>query len=309
MKFFTTFIAIICLTFTACSKFQNNNPDSNIKILGADISWLPQFEDEQKLFTDKSQTKDVLSILKDHGFNYIRLRLFVNPSNPKGYSPNKNYCDLPQTMNMIKRAKTYGYKVLLDFHYSDTWADPGKQFIPLRWTNLSTKILIDSLQNYTYNTMQTLKLNNCLPDMVQIGNEINHGFLWKQGSIDSLDNLANLLKAGIQGIRLVDETIPIMLHIALGGLNGESKYFLDNMISRGVVFDIIGQSYYPRYHGTIQDLSSNLFDLINHYKKPIIVVEYSKLKQSVNDIAFSLPASKYMGTFIWEPLNNWGEDA
>ena len=309
MRLIILIYSVFFLFLESCSKTSSNTIDTSQKILGADISWLPELEDQQKIFSENNKTADAMQILKNHGFNYIRLRVFVNPSNPNGYSPNKKYCEITQTVKMIKRAKIMGYKVLLNFHYSDTWADPGHQTIPLSWTNISTNSLIDSVQNYTYQTLLILKNQQCLPDMVQIGNEINNGFLWKQGYIDSLNNLANLLKAGIKGVKLVQDSIPIMLHIALGGNNGLSKYFLDNMIKRGVTFDIIGQSYYPKWHGTIQDLKANLENLSQTYTQSIIIVEYSQLKKEVNEIAFSLPKNKYKGTFVWEPLNYWNDEA
>ncbi|MCX8480979.1 MAG: glycosyl hydrolase 53 family protein [Sediminibacterium sp.] len=309
MRLIILIYSVFFLFLESCSKTIIPVSDTSQKILGADISWLPELEDQQKVFSDNNKTADAMQILQNHGFNYIRLRIFVNPSNPNGYSPQKNYCDISQTIKMIKRAKMLGYKTLLDFHYSDTWADPAHQTIPLSWSNISTNALIDSIQNYTYQTLQTLKNQQCLPDMVQMGNEINNGILWKQGYIDSLNNLANLLKAGIKGVKLVQESMPIMLHIALGGNNGLSKYFLDNMINRGVQFDIIGQSYYPKWHGTIQDLKANLENLSKTYKQSIIIVEYSKLKKEVNEVAFSLPNNKYKGTFVWEPLNYWNDEA
>jgi arabinogalactan endo-1,4-beta-galactosidase len=141
--------------------------------------------------------------------------------------------------------------------------------------------------------------------MVQIGNEINHGILWQTGSSKNYDSLATLIKAGITAVKEVDPSIKIMLHIALGGQNDESRMFLDNMLQRNVQFDIIGESYYPQWHGTLDDLKNNLNDLITRYKQDIIVAEYTAHKKEVNEIAFSLPNKNFVGTFIWEPLNTW----
>ena len=115
--------------------------------------------------------------------------------------------------------------------------------------------------------------------MVQIGNEINHGMIWPEGSIRHPDSLALLIYAGIRGVKAVDPTCPIMLHIALGGQNDESHFFLDNMLRRGVPFDVIGLSYYPRWHGTLSDLKYNIDDLATQYGKDVIVVEYTQLKR------------------------------
>ncbi len=141
--------------------------------------------------------------------------------------------------------------------------------------------------------------------MVQVGNEINHGMVWPDGKISNLDNLSMLLKAGINAVREVAPSAVIMLHIALGGQHDESVFFLDNMLARGVQFDVIGESYYPQWHGSLDDLKNNLTLLAKSYKQDIIVVEYSQLKNEVNDIGFNLPGNKGKGTCIWEPLSTW----
>lgn len=142
--------------------------------------------------------------------------------------------------------------------------------------------------------------------MVQVGNEINHGMLWPTGKFRNVDSLAILIKAGIAGVRAVSKKVPIMLHVASGGNNKESRDFLDKMIARGAKFEVIGQSYYPEWHGSLTDLENNLTDLTNRYKQDVIVVEYSQKKRDVNAIAFGLPGKKMKGSFIWEPLS-WGE--
>ena len=286
---------------------QNIKSAANLKgkILGADISFLPQLESRGVRFSDKGAQKDVIEILKDHGFNYIRLRLFVDPSNDSGYAPGKGFCDLQHTLQMAKRIKKAGMKFLLDFHYSDTWADPGKQFMPAAWKKLDFNELAKKVFDYTTNVLQSLKAQGTLPDMVQTGNEINHGILWPVGNVQHLDSLAVLLNAATSAVKKIDPSIITLLHIALGGQNAESEFFIDNMIKRGVSFDIIGESYYPKWHGTLQDLETNLNLLKKKYNRPVIVAEYSQLKTEVNKIAFTLPGNDLKGTFIWEPLSTW----
>jgi arabinogalactan endo-1,4-beta-galactosidase len=275
------------------------------RILGADISFLPQLEDRGIRFSDRGQTEDALQILKNHRFNYIRLRIFNNPSEDSGYSPAMGFCDLEHTKKMALRIHAAGMKFLLDFHYSDTWADPGKQFKPAAWKRLDFDGLCKAIHDFSLMVTSELKKQGTSPDMVQIGNEINHGILWPDGSMKYPDTLAAFLKAGIAGVREADPSIRIMLHIACGGQNQESRSFLDQMISRGLRFDLIGESYYPQWHGTLEQLDSNLRDLAGRYKQDIIVVEYSRHKKEVNDIVFRLPGNKGLGTFIWEPLNTW----
>ena len=275
------------------------------KMLGADISFLPQTEDRGMKYSDNGIEKDAVQILKDHGLNYIRLRLFVNPENDSGYSPKKGFCDLQHTIAMGKRIKAAGMKFLLDFHYSDTWADPQKQFKPAAWKGLDFDQLKQTVFSYSKMAIQSLKDAGARPDMVQIGNEINHGMIWPEGHINNLDSLAQLVYAAIQGVKAVDPSITIMLHIALGGQNDEARFFLDNMIMRGVPFDVVGLSYYPRWHNTLEDLRYNLDDLARHYDKDLIVVEYSQLKREVNDLSFDIYGNHGKGTAIWEPLNTW----
>jgi beta-galactosidase/arabinogalactan endo-1,4-beta-galactosidase len=284
---------------------MRNKPAPLHKILGADISFLPELEAGGRKFYDKGREQDVLQILKRHGFNYIRLRLFNNPAADSGYSK-KGFCDLAHTLAMAKRIRAAGMGFLLDFHYSDNWADPGKQFKPSAWKDLDFGQLQDSIRAFTRNALSALKEQGTLPDMVQVGNEINHGILWPDGAFRNTDTLAAFLKAGIRGVKDVDPSIRIMLHIALGGQNAESRNFIDNMLDRGVTFDIIGESYYPRWHGTLDSLQQNLTDLSKRYPVDVIVVEYSQHKLQVNDIEFNLPGNKLKGTFIWEPLN-YGE--
>jgi beta-galactosidase len=275
------------------------------KMLGADISFLPQLESRGMKFQDKGQEKDAIAILKDHGFNYVRLRIFNDPARDSGYSPRQGFCDLEHTKQMAKRVKAAGLKLLLDFHYSDTWADPQKQYKPAAWRGQDFTTLRKSVYDYTKMVMLALKEQGTLPDMVQVGNEINHGMIWPEGQVGHPDSLAGLIDAGINGVRVVAPSTTIMLHIALGGQNEESRFWLDNMIERGLDFDVIGLSYYPRWHGTLADLSHNLNDLATHYKKDVIVVEYSHRKQEVNEIAFRVANGRGKGTCIWEPLSTW----
>jgi len=274
------------------------------RMLGADISFLPQMEARGMKFIVGGIEKDAIQALADQGFNYIRLRIFVNPENEKGYSPVDGFCGLEYTKQMARRAKDAGMKLLLNFHYSDYWADPQQQNKPLAWQSLDFEELKKTLGDYTKSVLLELKEQGTLPEMVQIGNEINHGMLWPDGHISNPDQLAELLKAGAEAAREVDPDIIIMMHIALGGQNDESVFWLDNMIARDVKFDIIGLSYYPRWHGTLDDLQKNLFSLVDRYNKPVNIVEYSQYAEELHEIVFSLPSDAGKGTCNWEPLRS-----
>jgi arabinogalactan endo-1,4-beta-galactosidase len=281
------------------------------KVLGADISFLPQLEARGLKFSDKGVEKDAILILKDHHINYIRLRIFNNPAADSGYSPGKGFCDLPHTLAMAQRVKAAGLKLLLDFHYSDTWADPQKQFKPQAWLALSGPALAQAVHDYTKQVLLALQAQGTPPDMVQVGNEISHGMLWPDANVqlsDSLaryDTLAKLAQAGSAAVREASPHTLVMLHIALGGEAHLSNLWLDRMQAHKVDFDVIGQSYYPKWHGTIPDLKANLTQLAKRYKQDVVVVEYSERKREVNDAVFTLPGGKGKGSFIWEPLNTW----
>ena len=275
------------------------------KILGADISFLPELEAKGVKFSDRGKEKDAMEIMKDHGFNYVRLRIFLNPATDSGYSPKKGFCDLDHTKQMAKRIKAAGMKFLLDFHYSDYWADPQQQYKPVAWKGLNFAQLTKALKEYTMLVMTGLKQQGTLPDMVQVGNEINHGMVWPKGNVNNMDSLAQLINAGVEGINVVSPTCPIMLHVALGGQPDESQFFLENMLARGLRFDVIGLSYYARWHGTPEDLRDNMNDIAKQYKQDVVPVEYSELKKEVNDITFNIVNGKGKGTFIWEPLSTW----
>jgi arabinogalactan endo-1,4-beta-galactosidase len=275
------------------------------KILGADISFLPQLESKGMKFSDNGVPGDAIAIMKAHGFNYIRLRIFNAPANPKGYSPNQGFCDLEHTKQMAKRIKAAGLKFLLDFHYSDYWADPQQQNKPAAWVGQDFTTLKKSLYDYTVDVMQQLKDQGTTPDMVQVGNEINHGMVWPDGEINNLDSLSQLIYEGVKGVKAVSPSTTIMLHIALGGQNPEARFFLDNMTKRNVPFDVIGLSYYPKWHGTPTELRNNMADLAKRYKQQVMVAEYSQLKKEVNDVAFTAPGNKAVGSFIWEPISSW----
>ncbi len=275
------------------------------KMIGADISFLPELEARGIKFSDKGIEKDAIAILKDHGFNYIRLRIFNEPANEKGYSPGQGFCDLGHTKAMAKRVKAAGMKLLLDFHYSDYWADPGKQYKPKSWEKLNFEQLKQALYDYTKLVMSELNNQGTLPDMVQVGNEINHGLVWPEGSIANPNGMVQLFNAGVAAVKSVNPQTPIMAHMALGGQKFETMEFLDEMNKRQAHYDVIGLSYYPKWHGTLDDLRDNMNDLARIYKKDIIVVEYSQLKKEVKKIAFEVADGRGKGTAIWEPLSTW----
>ena len=277
-------------------------------VLGADISWVPQHEAEGRVFSVGGTNADVLAILRTHGFNWARLRLFHTPQNPQGYAK-QGWCDLPHTVAMAKRVKAAGFQLLLDFHYSDTWADPAHQIRPLAWRDLDDAALARAVGAYTREALLAFKAAGVTPEMVQIGNEITNGFLWRTGA-HSETNWAAFsaeLKAGIATTRAVAPRARVMLHLDCGGDNKRSRWFLDNAARHGVTFDLLGLSYYPKWHGPIAALKKNLEDLAARYPQPILVVEYTAPTfREPNELVHALPNGKGLGTFIWEPTGYGG---
>jgi arabinogalactan endo-1,4-beta-galactosidase len=174
---------------------------------------------------------------------------------------------------MAKRLQANRIKLLVDFHYSDSWADPSKQNKPAAWSALDFERLKRALYEHTFDVCDRLKAQGTPPDMVQLGNEINSGMLWPDGHSNNWDNLAELLKEGFRAVKDCSPSTIVMLHIAEGGDNQLARWWFDNAIERSVPFDVIGISYYPYWHGTLLDLQNNLNHIALRYDKDIVVVE------------------------------------
>jgi len=237
--------------------------------IGADLSFLKAAEESGFQFKEDGKVKPGLEIFKDHGYNWIRLRLFHTPTE----LPN----DLEYTIALAQEAKKLGFKLLLNLHYSDTWADPAKQFIPQAWAGKSHKELVNAVFEYTRDVLIKFREAGVFPDMVQPGNEVINGMLWPDGRIpENWDHFVDLLRAGIKGVYAGCGNLPrplIMIHIDQGGNKDRTKYFFDKIFEYGIDFDVIGQSYYPWWHGSLFDLRENLIFTANEYHKPIMLVE------------------------------------
>ena len=239
---------------------------AELSILGSDISSLKKSEDFGGVYKDTDGTeKDALQILKEHGLNYARLRVWVDPAD--------GYHGKTELLEMAKRLKEQDIKLLVDFHYSDNWADPGKQNKPAAWKDYDFEQLKKALYDHTYDICSSLVAQGTPPDMIQIGNEINAGMLWPDGDYNHMDNLAALLKEGYQAVKDCSPSTQVMLHIAEGGDNEMARWWFGNMVRRDVPFDVIGISYYPFWHGTLGQLQTNLDDISARYDKDVIVVE------------------------------------
>jgi arabinogalactan endo-1,4-beta-galactosidase len=249
-------------------------PDGTGLVIGADLSFLPQEESHGAVFRDGAGFGDAIEILERHGLDYGRLRLW--------HSPADGHSGLVEVLGMARRLRARGLGLLLDLHYSDTWADPGHQRVPAAWAGLSSAVLEDSAYRYTRDVVAALAAQGTPPDMVQLGNEITSGLLWDQGRVGgSFDTpqrwreLGALLKATARGVRQSAPAARIMLHIDRGGDAAASRWFFDHVVAEGVPFDAIGLSYYPWWHGSLERLSQNLAALADRYGRDLFVVETS----------------------------------
>ncbi|HVY28409.1 MAG TPA: glycosyl hydrolase 53 family protein [Polyangiaceae bacterium] len=280
-------------------------------ILGADVSWLLEDEAAGATYFDRGKKLELLTLLKARGFNYIRIRTFVDPAAADGYASGKPeaWCDLEHTIELARRVRALGMGFLLDFHYSDNFADPGKQMKPSAWQALPFDALVKAVHDYTQQTLQALVAANSTPDMVQIGNEITAGMLFPDGtsSDENWPKLGQLLKAGASATQEVDPTIRIMLHIEKGGDNATTRWWVDHALAEKIPFQILGQSCYTMYQGPPDSWQSNFSDLVTRYPSlSFVIAEYSQEKRAANDIMHALPDRRGLGTFIWEPTR-WME--
>lgn len=256
--------------------------DANPFLAGADMSHLQFFEDRGVVYRTNDTPRDALEMLAESGLNCVRLRLFTSSSEQAAADPYNFTNNLDYTLPLAKRVNTAGLKLLLDLHYSDTWADPGHQDKPDAWKDLSFSQLRQRLHDYSSNTIATLKAEGAMPEFVQVGNEIIGGMLWNDGRVGgSFENnvqwrqLGDLMKAAIAGINAAaGETPPrIIIHIDRGGDWGATRWFFDKLNQQRVPYHIIGQSYYPWWHGDLEDLRTCLNNTVNRYGKPVIIAE------------------------------------
>ena len=286
-------------------------------ILGADITITMEDEYWDANYTDAGQQKSVEQILKDHGFNFIRIDTFVNPGAPGGFAADMEqpFRDLAHTITLAQRVKAIGLGFLLDLHYSDTWTNPSAQTKPAAWAGLSNAELETRVYDYTKDAVTQLKAAAAMPDIVQVGNEITSGMLWDTGkaSGSNFSDFATLLKAGIRAVHDVDPAIQIMLHIEKCNNTETSEWWLDGVLGAGVSFDIFGQSCYATapngvtgYQGTPAQWQATFAALAARYPElKFVIAEYSAEQRAANDTMFSLPDHRGLGTFNWDPTRSY----
>ena len=279
---------------------------------GADVSWLPQMEaNGYKFYNDSGVQQDCLQILKDHGINSIRIRTWVNPSSDKW----NGHCSTSETVALAKRAKNMGFRIMIDFHYSDSWADPGKQNKPAAWKSLSFEALMTKTYDYTYDVMTQLKNNSIYPEWVQVGNETNDGMLWEDGRASkNMKNFAWLVNCGYDAVKAVSSSSKVIVHISNGYDNSLFRWIFDGLKANGARYDVIGMSLYPSTsnYGTLANQClTNMNDMASRYGKEVMVCEVgmdynapTQCKAFLTDMLTktrSVSGGKGLGVFYWEP--------
>lgn len=289
--------------------------------VGGDISLLPEYEKAGAIYKthDGKPINDLLPWLKEQGMNAMRVRLFVNPADHKAKYPSKydpNACqDLEYITPLCKRIVDNGFNLMLDFHYSDTWADPAKQWTPESWRGLTDDQLYQKIYDYTKETLLTLKEAGITPAFIQPGNEISYGMLWGtedspssslkktfMGSNANWDRFGKLLDQAVKACREVCPDAKIVLHTERVAQVDVLKNFYDKMKSLDVDYDIIGLSYYPYFHGDISVLDNALNTLQSRFpEKNIMIVEtgYS--------YKWEVPGTTHSFTNKW-PYSDEGQD-
>lgn len=280
---------------------------------GADVSWLPQMEATGFHFHDENgEPTDCLKILRSYGLDSLRLRVFVHPSE----DPRSGHSSPEEVVAFAARANGMGFRIMVNFHYSDTWADPGHQAKPAAWAHHTIEELENDVYEHTHDVLTALKVHGITPAWVQVGNEIPDGMLWPEGRLADGKNLAGLINAGYCAVKAVDPSSKVIVHLDRGNDNGLFRNFFDALTRHGARFDVIGLSYYPYwlktdYTENIGDLEVNLRDVVARYNKEVMVVEVGgedirptntrAMLAAVLRAVRSVPGGKGLGVFYWEP--------
>lgn len=275
-------LLLLALAASVCAVAQQ-------RLLGGDISMLPSYEESKAVYRD-SEGKAVkpLEIFSQLGWNAMRVRLFVDPGLAPADHKDEGVCQdigyVKRLGAMIKRA---GFRFMLDFHYSDTWADPGKQFMPARWSGVPRTALPDSVYAYTRASLEALVGAGAAPDLIQVGNEISNGMMWPEAKTSPFDDanqqlFGSLLAAGCRACRDVCPEAKIIIHTEKAGDWAFTKAFYDRLAT--LDYDVIGLSYYPMWHKAVGVLSATLDSLAVRYPdKPVMIVETAAYYSHAND--------------------------
>jgi arabinogalactan endo-1,4-beta-galactosidase len=283
---------------------------------GADVSWLTEMENDGVLFYDANgKQTECMHLLRDLGMNSIRLRVWVDPAD--------GWCNMQDVLVKAWRAQQLGMRIMIDFHYSDSWADPGKQNKPAAWANLSYNELRAAVEIHTTEVLQLLKENGIDVEWVQVGNETGNGMLWDDGKAsENMAQYADLTNIGYEAVKKVYPDALVIVHLQEGNENGMYRWLFDGLQANGAHWDVIGMSLYPsteNWQSLTDDMIANMNDMISRYGTPVMVCEtgmpwddaetanayltnlLAKTKAIAND--------QCLGIFYWEPqaYNGWND--
>jgi arabinogalactan endo-1,4-beta-galactosidase len=316
---------IISLAF-GCSKSNSNQPQQQQQdttytppkvasnfVKGADVSWVTQMEaSNYKFYNANGQQQDLFALMKSLGMNTIRLRAWLNPTG--------GWCNTADLVRKAVRAKNAGLKIMVDLHYSDTWADPGHQTTPAAWSAQSFSVMETSVYNYTVHVMDTLQTNGITPDYVQVGNEVDDGMLWPNGLASSnMANFAGFVLNGYNAVKSVSSSTKVIVHVSNGYDNSLFRWVFDGLKTNGAKWDIIGMSLYPsttNYTTYDTECLANINDMVSRYNTPCMIVEVGMeadqpliCRSFLSDIITkvnSVANGNGLGVLYWEPeAYNW----
>jgi len=314
------FLLLMIFTGLTCKKSSSTiNPTptptpTTLFAKGADVSWLTQMENTGMKFYNSTGTQtECMQLLKNIGMNSIRLRVWVNPAG--------GWCNTADVVAKAVRAKALGMKIMIDFHYSDSWADPGKQTKPAAWAAQDVATLQTSVYNHTLAVMNVLIAAGVTPDWVQVGNETNDGMLWPEGKASvNMANYAKFFIAGYNAVKAASPTTKVMVHVSNGYDNALFRWNLDGLKANGAVWDVIGMSLYPstaNWSTLNSQCLTNMNDMVARYGSEIMVCEVgmswdqaATCNSFITDLISkvkSVSNNKGVGVFYWEPeaYNNW----
>ncbi|MDD4969230.1 MAG: glycosyl hydrolase 53 family protein [Paludibacter sp.] len=275
---------------------------------GADVSWVTQMEAGGKKFYNATGTQmECMALLKSLGMNSIRLRVWVNPTD--------GWCNEQDLLVKAIRANNLGMRIMIDFHYSDSWADPGKQNKPAAWKNLSFTDLKTAVSNHTAEVLNLLKTNSITPEWVQVGNETGNGMLWEDGKASTnMAQYAALNNAGYDAVKSVFPYAKVIVHVQNGNDNSLFRWLFDGLKNNGGKWDVIGMSLYPdtsNWEAMNNACLANMNDMITRYGKQVLICETgmssnapATAKSFLSDLIAkvnSIPLHKGLGVFYWEP--------
>lgn len=319
LKYILIAIVATLLSFLSCSDDDNNSSvekptyDMTGFAKGADVSWLTEMEKAgNKFYNSLGGETECMTLLRDLGVNSIRLRVWVDPAN--------GWCNKDDMLIKAWRAHQLGMRLMIDFHYSDTWADPGKQAKPVKWANLTFDELKVAVTDHTVEVLTALKEYNITPEWVQVGNETGNGMLWNDGKAD--DNMANyaaLNNAGYDAVKSVFPDAKVIVHIQNGDNNTLFRWIFDGLKNNGGKWDVVGMSLYPQadtWNSMNTACIENINDMIARYGSEVMICEVGMPWDSAEDCydflsdlmakCKAVPDDKCLGIFYWEPQSYKG---